>query len=214
MLEQSVGTDHYGRTDRDGRDRVQLGSAGQRHQDRAEQHRRGDRRIAQQVQHRRPAIEIQVGVRAKESSREQVDRNARGGRHRHGAGHQGFRLLQAVQPLHHHQKPRTKNQQAIDQGRQVGAASIAIGEATAGGTQAQPLGAPGQQQTHHIPQVVDRIADQGQRAKAKANRQLRPGQKGIEQNAPAKRCSCAAVMVMVMEVMRSHRSAATTPLLE
>jgi len=62
---------------------------------------------------------------------------------------------------------------------------------------------------------VDRIADQGQRAKAKANRQLGPGQKGIEQNAPAKRCGCAAVMVMVMVVvMRSHRSAATTPLLE
>ena len=92
----------------------------------------------------------------------------------------------------------------------MGAASVAIGEATAGRTQAQPLGAPGQEQTDHIPQVVDRIADQGQRAKAKANRQLGPSQQGIEQNTPAKRCSCAAVTL----VMRSYQSEATTPLLE
>ena len=45
LLEQSVGTDHDGRTNRDGRNRVQLGSTAQRHQDRAEQDRRRDRGI-------------------------------------------------------------------------------------------------------------------------------------------------------------------------
>ncbi len=128
------------------------------------------------MQHRRPAIEIQARFRAKESSREQVDCNTRGGYHRNGTGHQGLRLLQAVES--HHQ-PRTKDQQAIDQGRQVGATSIAIAEATPGRAQAQPLGAPNQEKTHHIPQVVGRIADQGQRAKARANRMLGPASRAL-----------------------------------
>ena len=100
-------------------------------------------------------------------------------RHRH-------RFRQPLQSLDDHHGGGHQDQHRIDQRGQLGAAAVAVGEARCGRPGAEPFGAPAEQQTGDIAEIVDRIADQGQRTEGQANRQLQSRQSAVEDDAPAK----------------------------
>ena len=86
-----------------------------------------------------------------------------------------------------------------------------------GGQGAEALSPPAQQQPRHIAEVVQGIADQGQRAKADANGQLQSGEAAVEQHTPAKGRRIA-ISVFVLDVawqpLAAHRWMAHKPFVD
>jgi hypothetical protein len=91
--------------------------------------------------------------------------------------------------------------QATGQRGHLGAAPIAVGEAALGRLAAEPIGTPAEHQAHHITEVVQGIADQGQRPEGKADQQLQRGEAGVEDDAPAEGTTSTALMVVLLAAL-------------
>ena len=118
------------------------------------------------MHHRGAAIEIMgmacVPAMAEQARRSQIHHDAcrRGPCHR--SAHQRLRVVQPLDGFHYHHRGGHRHQHAIAQGRQLGAAPEAVGEAFIRRAGTEAFRAPAQGQPRHIAQVVQGIADQCQ----------------------------------------------------
>ena len=172
IAQQAPAGPGHGQADPDASGGIEPVPVSQAHDDGAEQHRRRHRRIAQQMDHRRPAVEVVAAVVAEQASRKQIHRDADGGGPGHWRADHFGGLAEALDPLHQHHGRGHQDQHRVSQGGQLGAAAKAVGESFVWGATAQPFRPPAEQQAGHVAQVVDRIADQGQGAEAKTDHQL------------------------------------------
>jgi hypothetical protein len=113
-------------------------------------------------------------------------------------------MLQPLQRLHDHHGTGGEDQQRVEQGGELGATAIAIGEGVGAGAGAEPFGHPAQDQSRHIAEVVQSIPHQGERTGGQADHQLQTRKQAVEQHAPAKgrRRGRAMLMHQVMAMGR------------
>ena len=201
LAQQTQGAPDHRGSNADCGKRIEPQPAGGSDQQGADEDCHRDGGIGEQVQHRSPLVEVVVVVVAKQAGREQIDDDAGGRRPGHRAGDQRHGIEQALDRLHHHHRPGREDQQAIDQRRHLGAAAKAVGEAPPGRPAAELISPPAQHQAHHIAEVVEGIANQGQGAKGEAHHQLQGGEDAIEGDAPAKGTSRPAVGLLVLPVI-------------
>ena len=94
--------------------------------------------------------------------------------------------VQAVDRLDHDAADRDQQQPGIEQRRQDRGAAIAVGVALGRLPLRQPRRAPGQQQRHHVGEIVNGVRDQRQRVGGIAEDQLGDDEGGIERGADRK----------------------------
>ena len=117
-----------------------------------------------------------------------------------------------MQRLHADDGGSHQDQNGVGDGCQLGGASKAVTEPPLGRSLAQALRSPAHQESRHITDVVEGIADQCDRSEGNPHSDLQTAQRGIEQNRPAECLPTVAVVVMMFQLRMAPNDMMVTAL--
>ena len=162
------------------RNRIEPHPAGEQDQQPRQHDTRRDAGIRRHVHELRAHIDVVPATPQEQQRRRTVDQDA-GGRHQdHRAFPHRFRRQQPVHRLHADRTDADQQDGGVQQRRQDGAATPAVGAPSGRRPPREPGGAPTQQQTQNVAEIVRRIRQQRHRVGQQAERDLGHDEPEIE----------------------------------